>query len=63
MTDSEQLHATQIALQTAQQLLAQANARIIDLTVTVALRDEQIATLTPKPALAAVPDTAQAAGD
>ena len=50
MTDSEQLHATQIALQTAQQLLAQANARIIDLTVTVALRDEQIATMVPKPA-------------
>ena len=49
MTDTEQLHATQIALQTAQQLLAQANARIIDLTVTVALRDEQIATMVPKP--------------
>ena len=54
MTDSETLHATQIALQTAQQMLAQANARIIDLTVTVALRDEQIATLT-KPAADAAP--------
>ena len=56
MTDAERIHALELALAQCQQMLANANAQLIDARVTAQIKDEaltaanaRIAELTPKP--------------